>query len=108
MRLSRLEGKPPLQEAPCQCILSANGTPHANRRTSMDHDPALRGRCYMLVSHICEIVAGRVYADWLVTVPSVLTPPREFCNTDMLLTAYHQCMNILCIFVWGRLHNIHL
>src|SRR6266436_8793455 len=95
MRLSRLEGKSPLQEAPCQYILSANGTPHANRRTSMDHDPALRGRCYMLVSHICEIVAGRLYADCLVTVPCVLTPPRVFWNTDMLLTAYHQCMNIL-------------
>ncbi len=77
MRLSRLEGKSPLQEAPCQYILSANGNPRANRHTSMVHDPALRGRCYMLVSHICEIVAGRLYADCLVTVPCVLTPPTS-------------------------------
>ena len=59
----------------CQYILTASVILHANKHTSKDHDPALPGKFYTLVSHICDIVIDRLYADHGATVSCICTLP---------------------------------
>ena len=73
---------------------------HANKHTSRDHDPALGGKFYTLVSRICDIVIDMLCADHQATVSCVFTLPLikiilvyEYIYDDILPLTYEHGMN---------------
>ncbi len=91
--LLQFEKSFPFREILFLCILIASVIPHANKHTSMDHDPVLRGKCCMSVSHICDIVIDTLYADHPVIVSCAIFPSTNqnnwFLTEVLIMTSYH-------------------